>query len=223
MTVTWIGQSGYLLREGDDSILIDPYLSDAVNKIKPAPRMVEPLFAPGDFSGQAVVCTHDHLDHLDTDSVPLFRRRVLFIAPPSCESKLRALGRDKLVLLADGDSCTAAGFDITAVPAFHTVESMGIIVKRGSVTLYFTGDTLFDKRLFAVREYRPDIMFICINGKLGNMNLTEATEVTRAIAPGAAVPSHYGMFADNTADPYEFPNGFVMEYGKEYNVKEILA
>ena len=43
-----------------------------------------------------------------------------------------------------------------------------------------------------------------INGKLGNMNLTEATQLMTEMRPRLAVPAHYGMFAENTADHAEF-------------------
>ena len=40
MTVTWLGQAGFLLRTGDTTVLIDPYLSDSVGKVSPSCRQV---------------------------------------------------------------------------------------------------------------------------------------------------------------------------------------
>jgi L-ascorbate metabolism protein UlaG (beta-lactamase superfamily) len=71
-----------------------------------------------------------------------------------------------------------------------------------------------------------DVMFICINGKLGNMNADDAARLTGIIAPRVAIPTHYGMFESNTEDPCKFTSqvscGFVMEHGREYSIKEIL-
>ena len=34
MKLRWIGQSGYILEDNTTEIIIDPYLSDIVNKVK---------------------------------------------------------------------------------------------------------------------------------------------------------------------------------------------
>jgi L-ascorbate metabolism protein UlaG (beta-lactamase superfamily) len=50
----------------------------------------------------------------------------------------------------------------------------------------------------------PTALLVCINGKLGNMTAAEAARLAAALRPRVAIPMHYGMFADNTADPQEF-------------------
>ena len=70
------------------------------------------------------------------------------------------------------------------------------------------------------------MMFVCINGKLGNMNVEEAVRLTRVIMPKVAVPTHYGMFESNTEDPKKYTSqlkkSFEMEYNKEYSVREVI-
>ena len=226
MKITWIGQSGYLLQEGETKILIDPYLSDVVNRVANRPRMIAPPFLPKDFRGDAVVCTHDHLDHLDPDSIAEFDKDMLFVTPPSCEKHLIELGCNKRSIVDVGDVIKINNFTITAVPAFHTIEAIGLVVDWNGYRLYFTSDTLYDKHLEDMKEYKPDIMFICINGKLGNMDVDEAVRVTKAINPKAAVPTHYGMFESNTDDPKKFtsqlPNSFEMEFNTSYEIDTIL-
>ena len=67
-------------------------------------------------------------------------------------------------------------------------------------------------------------MFICINGKLGNMNADEAVSIANAVKPSVAVPNHYDMFESNSENPEKFTlrveNGFIMEFNKEYEVKD---
>jgi L-ascorbate metabolism protein UlaG (beta-lactamase superfamily) len=69
-------------------------------------------------------------------------------------------------------------------------------------------------------------MFICINGKLGNMNAEEAARLTEIITPRLAVPNHYGMFESNTEDPMAYLSriqcGFEMKHDTEYSIKEML-
>lgn len=92
------------------------------------------------------------------------------------------------------------------------------------MTLYFSGDTLFDKRLYGVAQFAPDVTFLCINGKLGNMNVSEAVEVARSIGAPVNVPNHYGMFASNTEDPAKFtccvPGGTALESSTRYQVEK---
>lgn len=94
---------------------------------------------------------------------------------------------------------------VTAVYARHTVEAFGVVVRGDGVTLYFSGDTLFDKRLYGVAQFAPDVTFLCINGKLGNMNVSEAVEVARSIGAPVNVPNHYGMFASTQRIPPSSP------------------
>ena len=58
------------------------------------------------------------------------------------------------------------------------------------------------------------------------MNVNEAVAVAKHIGAKTNIPNHYGMFASNTEDPKMFTdqldNGFIMEFNKEYALKEIL-
>ena len=51
-----------------------------------------------------------------------------------------------------------------------------------------------------------DVMFVCINGRLGNMDYREAAKLAKALPCRVVVPNHYGMFAENTVDPDLFVN-----------------
>jgi len=226
MKITWIGQSGYLLDDGKSRILLDPYLSDVVNRVANRPRMVEAPFLAKDFSGDAVICTHDHLDHLDPEAITDFDKKMLFIAPPMCEAHLKDLGCKNINLLTVGDSIKIGDFTITAVLAFHTVEAFGVLIDWKDYRLYFSSDTIYDNRLEEMKKFNPDIMFICINGKLGNMDVDEAVKITEAVNPRVGVPTHYGMFESNTEDPKKYTSrlscGFEMEYNKIYEIDAIL-
>lgn len=222
--IRWIGQSGYILRDEKNKIVIDPYLSDAVNRIAGRKRMVEAPFKPEDLECDAVICTHNHLDHTDIDSIPLMNKKIRFYAPKDAEEELKKCGVLKYSVFNEGDICKIGDFEITAVYANHSVPAIGVLVKHSGLTLYFSGDTYYDEKLKKLKDI--DIMFICINGKLGNMNVSEAVKLTKEINPVSAVPNHYGMFESNTEDPKKFTSqldcGFEMQYNKEYSTEELL-
>ena len=119
-----------------------------------------------------------------------------------------------------GETLKIGDITLTAVFADHTVEAFGLIVNAENKTLYFSGDTLFNERLFEILEYKPDATFICINGRLGNMNVNEALTVAKKIGAKTNIPNHYDMFASNSEDPRLFSDnidgGFIMEFNEEY-------
>ncbi|MBO5213329.1 MAG: MBL fold metallo-hydrolase [Clostridia bacterium] len=227
MTIRWIGQSGYLIRTENAEILLDPYLSDAVNRVANRPRLVDAPLSPSEISADAVICTHDHLDHLDVDAAAEMSRNTRFITTGEGRKTLMDMGFSHVDVLTEGDLVTIGDLKLTAVYAKHTVEAFGVILQVEGKTLYFSGDTLFDERLYQIREFHPDVTFLCINGKLGNMNVDEAVAVAQGIGAPRNIPNHYGMFASNTEDPRRFTDrvsgGFIMEFNREYDVSEICG
>ena len=227
LKIRWIGQSGYILSDGKKEVCIDPYLSDVVNRIANRPRMVDAPFLPEQLKSDIVICTHNHLDHVDIDAIPLMKKdNMLFLAPSDAENTLLECGVVDYKAFDKGTVVKIGGFELEAVFADHTVPAVGVIVKHGGITMYFSGDTEYNKKLEELKEYNIDIMFICINGKLGNMNVDDAIELTKIINPKVGVPTHYGMFESNTENPENYNSklkcGFEMKYNKEYDVLEVL-
>ncbi len=220
MKIQWIGQSGYIIQTAATKIVIDPYLSDAVNRVAGRARMVAAPIKPENLTADAVICTHNHLDHLDVDAVKDMPANTHFITTGEGSEMLHSLGQNNVSVLRIGDCISIGDIEIIAVYAKHTVEAFGVILKAEGQTWYFSGDTLFDEKLYEIAAYQPDMTFICINGKLGNMNVEEAVCVAKHIGAKLNVPNHYGMFASNTEDPYKFTNqlhgGFILEYNQAY-------
>lgn len=227
LTIKWIGQNGYILSDGKTGICIDPYLSDVVDRIAHRGRMVKAPFLPEELKSDVVVCTHNHLDHVDIDAIPLMKKEnMLFLAPQDAKKTLVDCGVVNYQAFEEGTSVKTGNFELCAVFADHTVPAVGVVIKHKGITLYFSGDTEYNEKLEKLSEYGIDIMFICINGKLGNMNADEAVKLTKIINPKVAVPTHYGMFESNTENPLKYTSkldcGFVMEYNKEYDIEEVL-
>lgn len=222
MTIRFLGQSGYVLKTEKTEIIIDPYLSDSVNRVAGRPRTLPIPINPQNISCEAVICTHNHLDHLDPDTVAQINNEQFFITTNEGKKELNQLGKEHVVSLNVGESTVVGDIEITAVFADHTVEAFGLIVKAENKTLYFSGDTLYNEKLFDIAKYKPDITLICINGRLGNMNVKEALMTAKKIGAKINIPNHYDMFASNSENPYLFSEnidgGSVLEFNKEYEL-----
>ena len=165
MKITWIGQSGYKISTEQTTIYIDPYLSDVVNRVANGPRLVETPLMPDDVHADAIICTHNHLDHLDIDAIQEMNRELCFITTTDGKETLQKMGFFNVRAVVVGETVVVGDIEVTAVFAKHTVEAFGVIINAEGNVLYFSGDTLYDEKLFVVTVFEPDIAFVCINGK----------------------------------------------------------
>ena len=222
MKIKFLGQSGYIIKTEKAEIIIDPYLSDSVNRVAGRPRTLPIPINPQNISCDAVICTHNHLDHLDPDTVKDINNGQFFITTNEGKSELEKFNKTNIAVLNRDESITVGDIELTAVFADHTVEAFGLIVKAENKTLYFSGDTLYNEKLFCISQYKPDITFICINGRLGNMNVKEALMTAKRIGAKINIPNHYDMFTSNSENPYLFSEnidgGIVLEFNKEYEI-----
>lgn len=227
MKIRWIGQNGYQLKTAQTEILIDPYLSDIVNRVEGRERLVPCAIDPKTIRADAVVCTHNHIDHLDPDAAEEMTQDQLFVTTHEGFETLKQMGKTNVRTFSQGEQMQIGDIRLTAVFADHPCEVFGLIVEADGVRLYFSADSLYNEKLFEIAAYHPDVTFICINGKLGNMNYEEAAITAKKIGAKVNVPTHYGMFASNTEDPAKFtalvPNHFVMEFDTEYDSSQLLA
>ena len=97
MKITWLGQAGLLFDNGKTKIMIDPYLSNSVEKYEPKNYRrvpVKEVFLS--VTPDVMIFTHDHLDHYDPETAPVFLRReekrMTVLAPASVWKKARQEG-----------------------------------------------------------------------------------------------------------------------------------
>ena len=227
LKIRWIGQGGYLLWDEKTTIRIDPYLSDVVNRLAGRARMVEAPFSPEDLLADAVIYTHNHVDHVDIDAIPMMKKDAMtFYAPSDAKETLLSLGVNNYCQFDENDRYEIGDFTIEAVYACHSVPASGVLIHHGDLTIYISGDTEYDEKLEALKDRKIDIMIICINGKLGNMNVSDAVKLTKILSPRIGIPTHYGMFESNTEDPEKYSSvlasAMALEYNREYCVEELL-
>ncbi len=212
--VWWIGQGGFIFKEHNGKIVvIDPYLSNIVGEKHRLQRIVEIPYKPEDVKADILLCTHDDLDHADPETIRKMKDIKVYIGPPSvCKIyKECGISENKIYEIKRGEEKLFFGIKIIATFSKHKEDSIGYVLIFDRIKIYITGDTEFDEKLFEVKKFNPDIMFVCINGKWGNMNYKEAVKLTKEIKPKIVIPMHYGMFKENTADP----NLFIEELKKE--------
>ena len=105
LKIRWIGQSGYILSDDKTIICIDPYLSNVVDRIAGRGRMVNPPFAPEELKCDVVICTHNHLDHVDIDAIPAMKKdNMLFLAPFDVKNQLEECGVCNYMAFNEGDT-----------------------------------------------------------------------------------------------------------------------
>lgn len=230
----WLGQGGFLITLGDKVLCIDPYLSNSVLKLDGFERLLPLPIEPSELNADMIITTHDHMDHLDEETLNFTDyEKTLYAGPESCIKHFKEMGIEEknLVGFNLGNSVKLGEAVIEAVFADHTsVDSIGVVLKYKGVTIYFVGDSLYNESLLKVKKYNPDILITCINGKLGNMNYLEAAKLAKELEVKVAIPCHYGMFAENTEDPKNFKDAlncstvryFEMEFNKEYGILDIL-
>ena len=218
VAIQWLGQSGFALKaHSGDVLLIDPYFSDSANGDGGAARLVDIPVRPKDVRLDYLFLTHVHIDHTDPLTAPLIAQvnpDAPVICPPSACRHLTKLGvpTSQITTAMPGQSLEFPHFAVHVVAAQHTEDSVGFVDEfqndgsaTDTVSVYHTGDTEYNDSLAgAVEEYGPEVLLVPINGRWGNMDAAQAALLTAQVAPREVIPMHYGMFAENTADPADF-------------------
>lgn len=227
LVLWWLGQSGFLVLQGGEFVLFDPYLSDSLTRKyaatdKPHVRMTERVVDPGrlDFV-RVVTSSHQHTDHFDPETLePILTAasRAQLVLPAAtlapAEGRLGSAFRSRLVPVDEGVPLEVGPFRLEAVPAAHEERLpvyAGFILSAGPFRLYHSGDTvLYPGMAERLRPYAVDVALLPINGRAperrvaGNLDGREAAGLARDIGARIAIPCHFEMFAFNTASPEPF-------------------
>ena len=228
----YLGQAGFLLKGKEGiTVVIDPYLSDCVERCVGFKRMQPPVATPESLCADIVLSTHSHLDHLDIDLFPalISRPKTFFIGSPDCEEVYKSLGipKARYKILRAGESIVTAGVTFRAIYADHgdlAPDAVGFLIEIDGVKIYNVGDSglATDKILKSLGGVKVDIMISPINGAFGNLNAVEACALGTAVHPEMIIGSHFWMFVEQCGDPAAFLaeskrvglNGMIMAPGE---------
>ncbi len=184
MRITLVGHMTVRIELDGRAFLTDPWFGPrgGLERLL-APRAVPPALSPDDLGPiDALLVSHDHLDHLDEVSLDFARRA----------------GVREAVALRRGESVAMGPVTVHAVWAGHPLAADAVgFVLVGSRTLFFSGDTRRTPALVQdLREFSLDVALVqaaCAHYPLigdDGMSLPEVAVLAREVHPRWTVPVH---------------------------------
>ncbi|MBR4061051.1 MAG: MBL fold metallo-hydrolase [Lachnospiraceae bacterium] len=216
MKVTHLGQAGLLFEKDGIRIMIDPYLSNSIEKVNPKNRRNVPINESFfELQPDVMIFTHNHLDHYDPETVCRFvneKTNVTILAPSSVWVEIRKYGgNNNYVLFNPHTEWSAYGMTFMSVKAEHSdPAAIGVIICDGDKKCYITGDTLYNSKILNELPSDIDYIFLPINGKGNNMNMTDAARFVSSVGAKIAIPIHIGMFDNISAQDFECSNKMIL-------------
>ena len=226
MKVILLGQAGLLFDLDGVRVMVDPYLSNSVERLEPKNYRRQPIDESFfDIKPDILVLTHNHLDHTDPETLKkLFSRHngICVLASGNAWQTVRNFGGDNnYIMFNRGTVWTEKGIRFEAIHAEHSDDkAVGVIISYDGKNYYITGDTLYNKKVIKDINVPIDVVFLPINGVGNNMNMTDAAQFAREIKAKTAVPVHFGMFDSINAGKFNFKNKVIPEIYKEISVGE---
>jgi L-ascorbate metabolism protein UlaG (beta-lactamase superfamily) len=202
--ISWLGHATTLIEVDGTRLVTDPVLG---NRVGPLVRIAAPVAADALGAVNGVLLSHLHSDHADLRSLRAVGASAPVLAPRQAGSWLRRHGVMDVIELSPGASVRIGRLDVWGTPAAHgarrrpfgaIAHPIGYLV-RGSVSLYFAGDTdLFDE--MENLHGQVDVALLPVWGwgsRLGpgHLDPERAARAAALIAPRLAIPIHWGTLA----------------------------
>jgi len=216
VAVWWLGQASFCFKLGDTIIYFDPFFRE---EGQPPESMQEMPLRPKEHTGASIILvSHDHLDHLDPETLPgaaAASPNATICLPAYCAKHATESGvnRNQLHPMRGDDVFERNGVKVTAIPAAHEelthteefgYHFLGYVIQGNGVTLYHTGDIQpYPGWYERVKKFDLDVAFLPISAR-DNLHYTQAVYFCALHQPRLAVPIHYGMFPGYTEDPQKF-------------------
>jgi len=204
--IVYFGHSAFLvISQKGKTILIDPWLSNPVNK-----RTIDSVVNKVDF----ILITHGHGDHIG-DAVEIGKRyNSEIISTFEITNYLGSKSLSRLSGMNIGGTLSREEISFTMVEASHSSTIYDgeraipggnpcgfIITLEDGLKIYHMGDTgLFGGLNYIAELYKPDIVMIPIGGHY-TMGVVEASYALRILNPSIIIPMHYKTFPVIDADP----------------------
>jgi L-ascorbate metabolism protein UlaG (beta-lactamase superfamily) len=206
-TVQYLSHSGFLVKAGGRTLLIDPFFTGNPKATVKA----------ADVKADYILLSHGHGDHLG-DGLEIAKRCKATIVAPNelavyCSAKGATVhpmhigggwnfdfGRVKLTIAHHGSAAGSSGLEYTGNPC-------GFLVMADGKTLYHAGDTglFYDMKL--IGEMHPVDLALLPIGDNFTMGVDDAIKAVELMRPKHVVPMHYDTFDLIKADPHKFASG----------------
>ncbi|WP_437813404.1 MBL fold metallo-hydrolase [Sorangium sp. So ce1078] len=204
LAVLWVGHATVLVQIDDKLILTDPVFTSTVGVM--VKRLVEPGLDPEDLPPiDAVLISHMHLDHLSLGSLSLIEPKVRTLLAPRGGLVYVPNYRFDSVEVPTWTTWRQGDLKITAVPVRHsgyrygldrdwmTESFTGYVVEYHGITVYFGGDTAYDRDLFVKTRARFPAIDLAIMpiAPVGPRDFME----TKHVGPAEAVQAYLDLGA----------------------------
>jgi L-ascorbate metabolism protein UlaG (beta-lactamase superfamily) len=192
--VEWLGHAGFRIKTRSAVVYVDPWRTG------------------GTPDADVILITHDHFDHFSREDVMrLSRRGTQLVAPATVTERLRG----PTASVVPGEAIEIAGLELRVVAAYNTnkLDSegrpfhgreagwVGYVIADGARRIYHSGDTDVVPEMDEAAGV--DVALLPVSGTYV-MTAAEAAEAARRIAPGVAVPMHWGALIGTREDAERF-------------------
>ena len=232
-TLTWLGQSTFLIRLEGKTILTDPFLTERASPLTwGGPRR----FVPPGISLKKlpaidiIIVSHNHYDHLDKTTVENLsgKEKIHVVVPLGLKIFFTQRGYTDVRELGWGKNTSVDNIQINSLPAVH-FSGRGIgdrnktlwcswAIRFSSGKYYFAGDTAYSSTIFQDigREFKSfDLAIIPIGAyepqemmKAFHATPVEAIKIGMDIRAKVMVGSHWGTIELSDEPHWEPPRRF---------------
>ncbi len=231
-TLTWIGQSTFLIRIDGRIILTDPFFSEYAGPYSMGPRrFVKPGISIENLPLiDVMVISHNHYDHLDDAFIEALPNKegIHVFVPLGLKAFFSERGYSRIHELDWYENARVNDLQITALPAVH-YSGRGLADKNKSLwcswsidspsgRYYFLGDSAYSPELFGqIGAYFNSFNLAMLpigtygNRKYGVNNHTtpeEAVSIGMEINAKVLVGIHWGTIEMSDESPWEPPERF---------------
>lgn len=196
VSVKWLGHAAWIINFKDTKVIIDPFLT---NNPKAAMKAQE-------IKVDMVFVTHNHFDHLG-DAFDIAKRnnaKLISKFELSLDAQKAGIPEANTIGMNIGSITKLGSLEIAMVPAIHSGNEGGFIIRGDGKTIYHAGDTaLFSDMQLIKKLYKPDVAMLPIGGFF-TMGPREATIAAKYIGAKIIFPMHYNTFPPIAQDARKF-------------------
>lgn len=209
-SVTQVGHATFVIQWSGQVVVTDPFFG---RRAALPSRLVPPAFGPEAIpDGAIVLLSHNHYDHLDSESITALAPRCRFLCPLGLGEFLRKRGARDVVELDWWQTTEIGGTLFTFLPAQHWSRRFGMgwnetlwgswLMQHKGRSVYFGGDSGYFKgfREFGRRFPGIDIALIGVGAyaprwfmHYAHMDIPETVRAFREIGARHLVPTQSGV------------------------------